>query len=139
MRRLPVMDRPVALRELRPVWNPLLAKTWSKSVFLTWEWIENWWNVYNSGFDLAIIVAREGGTPCGIAPLLIRRGSLPRLEFVGQNSAYGEYLDFLIPRGHEQDIAPSLCKRIIQLGESGKWRTIHLATLLSAEPYSYTR
>jgi len=38
MLEVDIIENFAALRELRPVWNPLLAKAWSKSVFLTWEW-----------------------------------------------------------------------------------------------------
>jgi hypothetical protein len=36
-----IIENVAALRKLQPVWNSLLAKAWSKSVFLTWEWIEH--------------------------------------------------------------------------------------------------
>jgi CelD/BcsL family acetyltransferase involved in cellulose biosynthesis len=105
----------VRLQSLRAGWNELLARCWSQSVFLTWEWIEAWCQTYQAGFDLLILVARQDSEICGIAPLVSRRDTL-RLEFVGQNKAYGEYLDFLVPRGLESSIIPALCKSIMELG-----------------------
>ena len=128
-----VIENLSALLALRQDWNPLLARSWSRSVFLTWEWIEAWWQTYHVGFDLLVLVARQAGAVCGIAPLVVRRSSR-RLEFFGQNKAYGEYLDVLVPRGLERDITPAVCERIIRLGELGKWQSVHLATVSSESP-----
>jgi CelD/BcsL family acetyltransferase involved in cellulose biosynthesis len=123
-----------SLRELQPVWNSFLSRSCNKSVFLTWEWIETWWQAYGFNFNLLVLVAHDRGAVCGIAPLVVRRGSSARLELFGQNKAYGEYLDFIVPRDLERDVIPALCRRIILLGALGKWRGVHFATVLVDSP-----
>lgn len=120
--------------ELAPIWNNLLVKSRAKSVFLTWEWIETWWRTYHSGFDLLVLIAFEDGAACGIAPLIVRKGPNPRLEFFGQNKAYGEYLDFIVPISREDKVTPALCRKITELHEQGKWQRMNLAVMLEDSP-----
>jgi CelD/BcsL family acetyltransferase involved in cellulose biosynthesis len=128
-----IVDDLPKLQSLRTSWNSLLRRSWNQSIFLTWEWIETWWHCYSAGFDLAVIVVRQGDQVLGIAPLVVRKASR-RLEFVGQNKAYGEYLDFLVPQDLEDSIVPAICQTIVRLGELGKWRGIHFATMLEESP-----
>jgi len=128
-----VVDNLPKLQSLRTGWNLLLTRSWSQSIFLTWEWIETWWHSYSAGFDLAVIVARHGDEVLGIAPLVVRKES-GRLEFAGQNKAYGEYLDFLVPQGLEASIVPAICQMVARLSGLGRWRGIHFATILAGSP-----
>lgn len=119
---------------LRPSWDNLLIKSFSKSVFLTWEWVETWWHTYQSDFNLLVLVVKKDGVAFGIAPLIIRKGPSPRLEFFGQNKAYGEYLDFLVPAGEEAWVTPLLCKQIADLHQKGFWQSMNLAVMLENSP-----
>jgi CelD/BcsL family acetyltransferase involved in cellulose biosynthesis len=105
----------------------------SRSVFLTWEWIDTWWRAYSEGFDLLVLLARRNDEVLGIAPFVVRKASR-RLEFFGQNKAYGEYLDLVVAAGLESSVTPAICARIAELGRLGKWRDIHLATMLVGSP-----
>src|ERR1044071_4898076 len=88
------------LRRLGPAWNALLARSGSDCIFLTWEWISTWWEIFGASHRLLVLVAREGGELRGIAPLMIGRSRrhnrsplLRRLMFIGQDSdVYPEYL-----------------------------------------------
>jgi hypothetical protein len=74
-------------------------------------------------------VALENGEPCGIAPLIVRQGKTTRLEFFGQNKAYGEYLDFIVPGGRESQVTPEICKKIAELHGLGVWHNMNLAVI----------
>ncbi len=134
MIKIDVIEDITALKVVSPTWNRLLAKSWTKSVFLTWEWIETWWEIYHSDFKLLVLFAYYNDVPCGIAPLVVRRGRSPRLEFFGQNKAYGEYLDFIIVNGLECEVTPALCNKIVELGILGKWRCICFAVIPEESP-----
>jgi len=103
-------------------------------VFLTWEWIDTWWQIYHSSFSPLVLVAIDEGIPCGIAPLVVRKGASPRLEFFGQNKAYGEYLDFIVPSGKEDQVTPLFCKTISELHRQGKFQSMNLAVMLENSP-----
>ncbi|MCC6750128.1 MAG: GNAT family N-acetyltransferase [Deltaproteobacteria bacterium] len=111
------------LLRLAPAWEALLAQTKAPSFFLSWEWISAWQQVYRQKHRLCVIVAEEGGAPVGIAPFMIGGGldSLaPRgqqltrpirfLKFLGQGECYPEQLDFLLPPGRAEELAPAFAK-----------------------------
>jgi peptidoglycan/xylan/chitin deacetylase (PgdA/CDA1 family)/CelD/BcsL family acetyltransferase involved in cellulose biosynthesis len=93
---------------LRPVWNELLAASAADTVFLTHEWLSEWWKAYGSPGDLRILLAHDGGGRlCGAAPL--RRRTTRRygmryetLSFVGDGSGDSDYLDILLRRDSEE-------------------------------------
>ncbi len=59
------------LAALRAEWNALLAHNAINEVFLTWEWQDAWWRVYQHG-ELFVLTARDAhGALCGIAPWFI--------------------------------------------------------------------
>jgi CelD/BcsL family acetyltransferase involved in cellulose biosynthesis len=132
--KINVIEDITALNIICPIWNRLLEESRTKSIFLTWEWIETWWNTYQADFDLLVLLAYYNDVPCGIAPLVVRKGQSPRLEFFGQNKAYGEYLDFIIRHDLEYEVAPALCNKIIELGTLGKWQCISFAAIPEESP-----
>jgi CelD/BcsL family acetyltransferase involved in cellulose biosynthesis len=57
-------------RTLREPWNALLQKSVDNNIFLTWEWLFNWWSHYGGDKQLRIIIIREGNKIICIAPLM---------------------------------------------------------------------
>lgn len=92
---------------LRQEWNALLGQSAADTIFLTHEWISDWWKAYGTSGELRILLARdERGELLGIAPLRRRTGhrfgiTRPVLAFAGDGSADSDYLDFIIRRGSE--------------------------------------
>jgi CelD/BcsL family acetyltransferase involved in cellulose biosynthesis len=85
-------------RALRNDWAELVAKNESLSVFVTWEWLFSWWEMYGQSADLLILVARnDAGEICGIAPLYVNRASFGRgtIGFIGDHSVASDYLQFV--------------------------------------------
>jgi CelD/BcsL family acetyltransferase involved in cellulose biosynthesis len=104
-------------------WNPLVERSASSTIFLTWEWLRPWWRHYSSLMApraLHVLVAREGSRIIGIAPLYRTRvsarglGSLERIGFIGDCSGDSEYLDFIIERGREADVLAAFIHHLHQ-------------------------
>jgi len=84
---------------LEPVWNSLLAKAATNTVFLTHEWASSWWNAYGGKRELSILVLNDGDAVRAIAPLMITDyGIFRRLGFIGSNRP--DYCDFIVDRDH---------------------------------------
>ena len=124
------------LQSLADGWNRLLQASGSDCVFLTWEWIASWWEVYGDGFELLVLVARERNELCGIAPLMVKRvGRLFRsLMFIGQDvDVTPEYLDLIVARGREDEVGAALCRHLV--GPLGRrWDHLALERILDDSP-----
>lgn len=59
--------------ELEEAWNRLLLKSRANNIFLTHEWVRNWWRVYGKGKKLCVLIAEDGQEIIGIAPLYEER------------------------------------------------------------------
>jgi CelD/BcsL family acetyltransferase involved in cellulose biosynthesis len=57
-------------RALREPWNALLQRSSDNNLFLTWEWLFNWWQYYGRDKKLRIIIIKEGDQIVGIIPLM---------------------------------------------------------------------
>ena len=85
-------------------WNDLLARSSNDSVFLSWEWVSAWWDVFGDLFEPHVIAARTAaGELVGLAPLMIARGErgegrqLRALMLMGQRGdTLAEHLDLII-------------------------------------------
>lgn len=112
---LHLITSPAEFFGLAPDWNAFLQRTRSDSVFLTWEYLSAWWEVYGKDFELRIITARDAsGALLGIAPLMVGRGhAFPRRHFRhltmlgGLGDSLAEYQDFLILPGWEAQLIPA--------------------------------
>jgi CelD/BcsL family acetyltransferase involved in cellulose biosynthesis len=113
-----VRDTP-GLLALEPEWRRLVERSASNGIFLTWEWISTWWEVFGARYRPHVLVARDDdGTACGIAPLMLGPGPhksrfLRHVMFIGQEGdVTSEYLDFIVAEGREAEIAPALVRRL---------------------------
>jgi CelD/BcsL family acetyltransferase involved in cellulose biosynthesis len=106
---------------LESEWNPLLSKSCSSSVTLTWHWLRTWWEVYREGRQLRVITVRENGRLIGAAPLLLRAKfwryyrALPfrRMELLASGEAPGrqicsDYIDWIAETGRETEVASAV-------------------------------
>jgi CelD/BcsL family acetyltransferase involved in cellulose biosynthesis/ribosomal protein S18 acetylase RimI-like enzyme len=66
---LTVVKDPSVFDQMRDEWERLLDSSESRSVFLTWEWIRNWWAEYGDGRELFILCLRDGGNLVALFPL----------------------------------------------------------------------
>lgn len=128
------------LQTLENEWNALLRESSSDSVFLTWEWISTWWEIFGSAFSLRVLAARdEQGALLGIAPLMIGREKIlgrtfRALMIIGQKGdTLAEYLDFFIRKGTEAIVANEFLA-YIQTELRPEWDLLFFERILSESP-----
>ncbi len=94
------------LEKLKSEWNELLKKCSTSTIFLTWEWINSWWQVFGGNAELLLITVRgSDGDLVGMAPLMIRKRRfylflINEITFIG--SGLSDRQDFIIPKNNQQ-------------------------------------
>lgn len=128
-----IVDTSQKFYNLRHEWNTLLENSESCSIFLTWEWLYHWWEVYgDSKKSLFIITVRTCGKLIGIAPLCIEHkylGIFREIAFLGSNIVCSEYIDFILMKGTEDIALASICDKL-KKGRK-EWDLVKLSHMLS--------
>jgi CelD/BcsL family acetyltransferase involved in cellulose biosynthesis len=105
------VDTPEAFCALRADWDALVTADPTASVFLTWEWLHSWWEVYGAKRQLFVLLAKDDqGRLRGIAPLMkcwTRIGPVPvrTVQFISAHSTASEYLDFISAQDDKEQVA----------------------------------
>lgn len=110
------------LISIKEKWNDLLVESKSKSIFLTWEWMETWCEIYGDRYELMIVLAYDQKNDLvAIAPFKISKRRrwhsrpLSVLEFIGWGERVTpEYLDVIVSRGKEKEILPLLFDYLLE-------------------------
>lgn len=108
---------------LAPEWNRVHAKAAAASVFNSWLFQYQWWQVYGAGQPLRILVALERGETVGILALYIQKvvmlGVPVRvLRFVGSGGdTHPDDLGPVLAAGLEQAVAPKLARAALRLSD----------------------
>jgi hypothetical protein len=104
-----------------PHWNALLAKSSSRSIFLTWEWLQCWWRAFGNSADLlALICTDKNGALLGIAPLCrfmgkrFPRSRLKVLRLAGDGTDDSDNLDFICREGQELAVLKAVLDWLVQ-------------------------
>jgi len=88
-------------------WNTLLSISSSNHVFLTYEWLSTWWELFGHDKELVIILAREGAHLVGAVPLFFKKGRVLKvLRFLGSQVVLVDLLNFIVHSGREMEIIP---------------------------------
>jgi CelD/BcsL family acetyltransferase involved in cellulose biosynthesis len=69
--RIQLVERLSDLQPFAEAWNALLQTSTANNVFLTWEWVSRWWEVYGDERKLTVLLAWRAQRLVGIAPLMI--------------------------------------------------------------------
>jgi CelD/BcsL family acetyltransferase involved in cellulose biosynthesis len=121
---------------LQPFWDGLLERCAVRTPFMTWDWVSLRWEQQRDHCQLCIGVIDDPvtGMPAAIAPLMIGREvtgprkTLRTLTFIGcLGEAPSQGMDFLVPKGLEQELTPLLCK--VFMKTSARWDVIDLPTI----------
>ena len=67
-----VIQKEGAFSSMKKEWNQLLEKSKSKSIYLTWEWLFTWWQVYGENRELFIVCILKDDELISILPLIKR-------------------------------------------------------------------
>jgi CelD/BcsL family acetyltransferase involved in cellulose biosynthesis len=124
------------LGSLANKWNNILSQSESDNIFLTWEWVYNWWQVYGRGKKLRVLVLRaQDEAIVAIAPFYVRTQkilgglSINEIRFLGTGEDVSpDYLDFIIKRGFENEAINVFIK---YLAVKNGWHVINLTDMLS--------
>ncbi len=129
-----IATTPAALTALEPEWNPLLQQSDANGLFLTWEYISTWWEVFGGPSQLCVITARtDAGRLVGIAPLVLRAGYgwkralLQHLTFLGgECETLAERQDFIVALGYEESFGTGCAERIFHHADLS-WDVVRLS------------
>jgi CelD/BcsL family acetyltransferase involved in cellulose biosynthesis len=89
------------LLHLGPEWKELFHRIGCDNVFLSFEWLSEWWLHFGQDHQLFVIVVRDkDGRLAAVAPLYLSLHAGPlrlrRLNFLGDRLVGSDYLDFLV-------------------------------------------
>ena len=97
-------------RSLEKEWMELLAKSTSNTVFLTFYWLNKWWEVFKKNKELKILLIRDSDNLVGIAPFFVHKVKygkifpLTEIKILGCEEVGSDYLDFIIEQGKEEEV-----------------------------------
>jgi CelD/BcsL family acetyltransferase involved in cellulose biosynthesis len=137
MREVAVIRDAARLAALASEWDDLLARSAVDTVFLTWDWLWSWWEVYGGRLTPYVAVVRENGRLVAAAPCKIedRRHygfGFRQLEFIGTGRAVcPDFLDFVIEAGREAELVPILVEA---LAAERRWDKLALTDVPSDSP-----
>jgi CelD/BcsL family acetyltransferase involved in cellulose biosynthesis len=94
-------------RVLEEEWEQLSAGQ-VNTIFLSYLWLQEWWHVYGSEYQIWTLVAREEGKLIGIMPLILSTGmfGIRRLMFMGAGEVTPNHLEIIAD--------PAKCNQVIQ-------------------------
>lgn len=126
---------------LKETWNYLLQNSLSDNIYLTWEYLYTWWQTFQEGKELLIIIMKENNNIIGIAPLyrtkLIFFGIRPlwHLELLGSTGTSSEYLDLIFLKGKEKILINVLLDTLFN-NQRFKWDVLNLIAV-NEESYNF--
>ena len=139
--KISVVDSLNAMESLSSRWNELLSNSWSDNVFLTWEWLYSWSEIYlKTHRQLFVLLIEEDGKLVGIAPWCIRKVRIGPLwvrniEFLGTPEAGSDYLDVIVTKGKEKDVSHILYRYIFTYSDRN-WDVLKLQDLPANSVFS---
>lgn len=116
-------------------WNDLVERSVTATIYLTYEWLQTWWQLYGKGLEPLILEARlASGELVGIAPLLIETKStlgqqIRDVRFIGV--PYSNYSDFIIADPYE-DVLSAFIDWIAEHQEL--WSVLQFSRILNSSP-----
>jgi CelD/BcsL family acetyltransferase involved in cellulose biosynthesis len=126
---------------LRAEWNALLASSRADSIFLTWEWLWTWWQVFGTGRALRLLTVRDpDGRLVAIAPIALRetrhlgvRARTLELLATGEpptDAIWSERLDLIVANGHEARVIAAVADHLAG-SMRDEWHDIHFTNTLA--------
>ena len=107
---------------MREEWNSLLEKSVTNEIFLLWEWMYSWWDVFRNGSrELYLLRGKNSlGETIGIAPFYLQKqtllGNLKRniLRFCSSLETYPDHLDIIATKEYEHSFPAAVLNYLIQ-------------------------
>ena len=107
---------------MREEWNSLLEKSVTNEIFLLWEWMYSWWDVFKNGSrELYLLCGKNSmGETIGIAPFYLQKetlfGTLKRniIRFCSSLETYPDHLDIIATKEYEHLFSEAVLNYLIQ-------------------------
>ncbi len=107
---------------MREEWNSLLEKSVTNEIFLLWEWMYSWWDVFKNGSrELYILRGKNSsGEMIGIAPFYLQKrtlfGIIKRniMRFCSSLETYPDHLDIIVTKEYEELFSEAILRYLIQ-------------------------
>ena len=117
--RTVAVEDPQDFARLGEQWRSLCRDSDADNVFLTWDWVETWWEVFGHTKELAVAAAYDDSELVGIAPLYRWRAGGPGrpgvLRLLGSgDSVSPDYLSFVTRRGYEVSATGALLEHALR-------------------------
>jgi CelD/BcsL family acetyltransferase involved in cellulose biosynthesis len=110
---------------LKERWDELVIDTGFENIFLTWEWMYNWWKIFKVKKDeLFILLGLKKKKILGIAPFYRKRGFLKSIHFLGTGIAASDFLFFIVKKENEITFLETI-KRYL-LARRNQWDLLFL-------------
>jgi len=117
---------------MRETWNALLEQSSSNEIFLSWEWMHTWWEVYQDIHIVPYILVGKDttGTMIGIAPFYIEHAAKgvhsgnKTVRFCSSLDTYPDHLDLIVKQEHETRFTEKVFEFLKQ--HDGDWDEIKL-------------
>ena len=108
--------------DVKHEWNSLLEKSVTNEVFLLWEWIYSWWEVFkDASRELYLLRGKNPtGETIGIAPFYLQKqtlfGTYKRniIRFCSSLETYPDHLDIITMKEYEHLFSEAVLKYLIQ-------------------------
>ncbi len=105
--QLTVYQGEAGFQALRAEWNPLLSRSSSDTLFLTWEFQYTWWRCLGEG-SAFLLACRDGEELVGLAPLyIVEAEGMQRVRLVG-GIEVADYLDLIAAPGYERALVRAM-------------------------------
>lgn len=124
MVELKVITKNEEFTGLERSWGALLERSSANSIFLSWDWLWNWWHIYAQDRDeLRVLVWQQDGEVIGIAPFYIRKKRFAKvlpirqLRFLGtqeegEGDVGSDYMDLICIAGREDEFVSAVWSSI---------------------------
>ena len=107
---------------MREEWNSLLEKSVTNEIFLLWEWMYSWWDVFKNGSRALYLLRGKNslGETIGIAPFYLQKqtgiGNLRRniVRFCSSLETYPDHLDIIATKEYEHSFPEAVLNYLIQ-------------------------
>ena len=111
-------------------WNELLNASISDTIFLTYEWLSTWAEVYLRDSRLLILAIYEKNKLIGVAPCYVRKikhgaATLNAIFSLGTPEGSGDYFDVFMMRGYEKIVSNSIYD-FLMTQDQAQWDLIAL-------------
>jgi len=103
--------------ELRVAWDDLVERSAAPTVFLTWEWLSAWWDVYGEGRELRVVAVWDGDRLVGAAPLYSEGNRRGELRLLSDIEVGADFIGVVCLAGREDDV----CRCLWEAFASRQW------------------